>query len=336
MTTQSTEAQHRLNTRLLQAAESHSAEAVAELVRQGAALDCRDTSHGFTPLHAAASGGNLATLHALLDLGADATALDHQGNTPLMYAAYSDKPQCISALLHRFPDYPLEHCNQNGRSALSLTLTPHYHQDSTIRLLDAGAQPHAHGADKDGTVHTPYDAATQQMNGDALYLLNQYAETPSLAQLRHEDILTADSTVLQHPHGWRNFRHIAETLAAQGTPLSKEDLLTPYHEQRCFLTRAAECNHLPQALTYLHGRDETLTPQDLLDSEGKPNALLTTCIERQCAGAVMTYDNWKHQGREAMEAVWRALPPEGRAQCRNYFSLRAQLSGQERGQAQGR
>lgn len=326
----------RLNARLLHAAESQSAETVEALLRQGAALDCREGEHGYTPLHAAASGGNLAALHLLLDRGADAAALDAQGNTPLMYAAYSDKPQALSALLHRVADYPLEHCNQHGKSALSLTLAPHYKQDSTIRLLDAGAQPHAHGVDKDGCVHTPYDVATQQMNGDALYLLNQYAEAPSLAEVTRHHVFAPESRVLQHPRGWMQLDHIAEYLAREGQPLCKADLLTPYDGARSYLARAAECAQLPRALAYLHSRGEVLTPQDLLDAEGKPNTLLATCIDRQCLGAVMTESNWKAQSREAMDTVWRALPPQGREQVRNHFSLRAQLRSADHAAAQGR
>lgn len=330
------EAITRLNIRLLKAAEEQSAEAVAELVRQGAELDYHDTEHGYTALHAAASAGNLPALYTLLDLGAEATALDAQGSTPLMYAAYSDKPQAISALLHRVPDYPIEHCNQSGYSALSLTLSPHYKMDSTIRLLDAGAQPHAHGVDKDGSVCSPYDVATQQMNGDALYLLNQYAEPPALADASRAAVFAKESLILQHPRGWMQLEHIAEKLAAEGQPLGKSDLLGDYAEGRSYLARAAECNQLPRTMAVLHAQGDTLTPQDLLDDAGKPNALLATCVERQCVGALMTEANWKSQSREAMEQVWRALPQEGREQVRNYFSLRTQLNATSQAAAQGR
>lgn len=336
MTALNTAEQLSLNQRLMDAAEHGSAEAISALVRQGAQVNFRHSEMGYSPLHSAASSGKTGNIRQLLKLGANPTACDALGNNALMYAAYNNQPEAISCLLYAVADYPLETGNRNGKSALSLCLLPHYKQDAATRLLDAGAQPHAATTGPDGKPQTPFSIAKQQGNEDALYLMHQYSEAPNLHHFTRESALDKNGTLLKHPAGWAHFPHIAAGLETKATPLTKADLLAPYHEDRCYLARAAECNRLPEAMRYLHRRGEVLTAADLLDAAGRPNALLGSIIARQSLASIMTKENWLSQSSDALNQVWRALPEDARQQIDNYYSLRSSLQNAAQGQQRGR
>ena len=74
--------------------DAETPEAVALLLAAGADIEARATYLGWrqpngrdmTPLHVAAKRGNAAVFMALLEAGADPTALDIEGKTPLDHA----------------------------------------------------------------------------------------------------------------------------------------------------------------------------------------------------------------------------------------------------------
>lgn len=70
---------------LCAAARGGNAAAIRLLVAAGAATDETDTPSHATPLMLAASGMHIAAVATLLELGADPNARDATGNTPLMY-----------------------------------------------------------------------------------------------------------------------------------------------------------------------------------------------------------------------------------------------------------
>lgn len=58
-------------------------EVVRCLLDAGARHDLRERTRGYTPLHGAASHGNLPTIEALVRAGADAKAADDSGRLPI-------------------------------------------------------------------------------------------------------------------------------------------------------------------------------------------------------------------------------------------------------------
>jgi len=52
-------------------------------------------SQGRTPLHLSAVRGDDERMRELIEAGADVSALDHRGNTPLHYCGHSDTTQCL-------------------------------------------------------------------------------------------------------------------------------------------------------------------------------------------------------------------------------------------------
>lgn len=57
-----------------------------------------------TPLHLAASKGQLDVTALLVDLGSDMYALDSQGQTPMMLAIENDHSEIVKLFLRRKPD----------------------------------------------------------------------------------------------------------------------------------------------------------------------------------------------------------------------------------------
>ena len=97
MTTDSNTASNR-NECLIEAAETGDTEAVSELVKSGAMIECSDLE-GLSALHYAALNGHAETVTALIAAGADVNCRDEDGLTPLHSAAVWDNEEMASGLL---------------------------------------------------------------------------------------------------------------------------------------------------------------------------------------------------------------------------------------------
>ena len=83
----------------------------------------KDDRRGATPLHYAASDNDAESLRALLEGGADVSATDKHGNTPLWTAAFNarQKHALVKLLLAKGADPT--HKNKAGRSPLDFANT---------------------------------------------------------------------------------------------------------------------------------------------------------------------------------------------------------------------
>lgn len=309
--------QAKYNALLRDAVNDHDVQGVIDAIREGA-----DPNNDFyDPLCWASAHGDLAIMRVLLEHGANPFVTDFNGGTPLMKALQYDQPRAVDFLLQRYPDYPL---HSEHTCAMLQTVNRSYKEEMLIRLLDAGDDPHL-PVPHDTRHFSCFDLATQQGWSDALYLMNQYAraDLPLVSTLNYEDVALPNKAFLQHPLGWRQFSLITAKLEAEGTPLTKADLTREFSDGRSYLRRAAECYRLGEAMAYLNSRGETITLTDLLDEKGKPNALLSACIERQALPALLTMDNWKDQPQNDMRQLLAAIPPQERAQINNIHGLMA-------------
>lgn len=114
-------------------------ETIALLIRHGAEVKSRDSA-GLTPLHHAASTGNLPALKALLAAKADLRAVDNAGATPLHWAANRGRAEAVAALVAAHA--PLEIADAEGQTPLHMAVASG-HLAATRVLLDAGADPNA-------------------------------------------------------------------------------------------------------------------------------------------------------------------------------------------------
>lgn len=101
-------------TLLMMAALRSQHAAMRTLIARGARIN----RPGWTPLHYAASGGDLAAVTLLLEQGAEVNAVAPNGNTPLMMAAGYGLIDAAELLLRRGADPRA--VNHGGRSAADL------------------------------------------------------------------------------------------------------------------------------------------------------------------------------------------------------------------------
>lgn len=102
----------------LMLAAFHNYRALCEvLIERQAAVNRK----GWSPLHYAATKGNIGIMRLLLDENAYIDAESSNGTTPLMMAAYYGSPLSVKLLLEEGADPTLR--NQAGASALDLALT---------------------------------------------------------------------------------------------------------------------------------------------------------------------------------------------------------------------
>lgn len=86
------------------------------LLEKGADAHLRDYLGGWTPLHAAARGGDAVTAEALCKAGVDVDAVADDGNTPLHRACAWCRPAVVEVLLQAGANRTM--MNKAGRTAL--------------------------------------------------------------------------------------------------------------------------------------------------------------------------------------------------------------------------
>ncbi len=129
------------------------ADTVAYLLRQDIDVNNKRSTEEGTALHEASIAGQFAVAELLLKNGADVSSQDHQGFTPLHWAAWHQQHDIMDILIQH--DAPLEILNGYGGTVLDSTvygfIHSHYAVDNPLptlqKLIDAGA---------DVTKVTPY------------------------------------------------------------------------------------------------------------------------------------------------------------------------------------
>lgn len=121
------------------AALSGCGDTTAFLIERGVPVNSRDEA-GLTPLHLAASTGNLPALKALLFAKADLRAVDKSGGTPLHWAAARGREDAVKALLGARA--AVAAADGEGQTPL-LVAVAGGHGGIVRLLLDAGADPNA-------------------------------------------------------------------------------------------------------------------------------------------------------------------------------------------------
>lgn len=125
-----------LNTPLMHAAHRGYVDEVRKLIAKGAALDVQDV-HGVTALITAVKqGANIDIVDALLSSGANVSIADNLSYTPLMWAAWCDRPGIAEVIVRKSGG--LEARDMEGFTPLMLAIY-HGHVASVKCLLELGA-----------------------------------------------------------------------------------------------------------------------------------------------------------------------------------------------------
>lgn len=127
----------------------------------------RKDSEGFTPLHVAASSGQVETVKLLLESGADLNARGLRGETPLLLAAGAGQAQVVEALLVAGADSNI--ATKEGRTPLHRAAMEG-NLEAVKALLKAGADSKA----QDGQGRTALDLAERYKKGnDATLVISE-------------------------------------------------------------------------------------------------------------------------------------------------------------------
>jgi ankyrin repeat protein len=92
--------QNSLNLQLIEASKNGDSNAMYALILQGANASAKNNC-GETPLHWASSSNNTGAIFLLLDHGADINARNNEGETPLHWATWGNNVYAIYALLQK-------------------------------------------------------------------------------------------------------------------------------------------------------------------------------------------------------------------------------------------
>lgn len=141
---------------------------------------------------------------------------------------------------------------------------------------------------------------------------------------------------LDNPKFWQKFEEAAQSLAAQGTPITKQLLLQTNRDGDPYLLNAARCGEIGQVVDVLNRQGETIGKEELLDRDGQPTALLQAIIGTRQAHRLFTPENWVGQSTTPIQTVYRALPPEAQHSVQNYYGLLHTITRQQRASEQGR
>ena len=136
---------------------------INKLIKEGADVSAKDNA-GNTPLRRAVYYNKANVIKALIDAGADVNAKDNSGNTPLHRAAYRNNTDVIKTLI----DAGANVNATDNAGQMPLHHATYYNKADVIKaLIDAGAKVNA--TDNDG--NTPLHIAANHYNLDAIKAL---------------------------------------------------------------------------------------------------------------------------------------------------------------------
>ena len=158
---------------LYEAVKKGQKDEILQLLNEGISPNIKDSYFGWTPLHWAASQGQLETISTLLEKGAEVNAQDNNLWTPLHEAVSNSDLKTIARLLEQGADVNIQDKNLWTPLHESVTIND---LKTAILLLEQGADVNK----KDKNYWSPLELAKLDENKLAVKLLSKYNFTLKL------------------------------------------------------------------------------------------------------------------------------------------------------------
>jgi len=154
-----------------------SSETVAEVVETSVA----STAELVEQMHVSALDGDISSVKEALDAGVDVNAVDADGHTALMLAAYNGHSEIVLTLLDRGAG--IDRRDMEGRTALLYAATGPFPETVTI-LLDKGAVPNVVDS---GEHFSPLMHAAAEGHLSVVKILIEAGSNPTLKDVDGDD-----------------------------------------------------------------------------------------------------------------------------------------------------
>ncbi len=189
----------------------------AEIRRQLERVDAdAPGSDGSTLLLAAIASGQLASVEALLQGGADPNRPGPRGDTAVHAAAFSGKPELLRLVLEHGGDVDARNPQTGTTPLVQALLSPR--ADQYRVLLDAGADPDI--ADRNGD--TPLHVAARTNNGSAILALLGKGASPlakNSGGASFQSYYFGDNRAILNDLALAERKAVVDWLKANGVPL---------------------------------------------------------------------------------------------------------------------
>lgn len=273
---------------LMMAIESGPPVMVQDLLDAGADPN-QPNGYGVTPMHTCAKLGIPSNIPPLVMAGAELNPQDVSGDTPLHAATRCRRDACAKILLDLGADSGLT--NDEGKTPDALC---NEKQQELRQILRENQSP-------------PLVDMKGEFTADDLLRRNG------------DDVCALDAGVT-----WMHAERVIAVLEAQGRGLTRDALLREGKQGKTYLQRAVENGAGYGVLEHLLDHGERLQPQDFIH-DGQPTPLLESAIDRGMVDAFFSHRMWEGRSAEELTAAFRAMPPEGQGQVKNYFNLCTRL-----------
>lgn len=286
-------------------------------------------------LHLVVLSGTPAMLHLLLAFGATVDALDEEGHTPLHTAAKFAKNEHLEVLLNAGAFVDAGNVEHDRPLHLCVSIPdPKPYQ----KLLEYGASPHAKNRRKRSSLDLAkavpetaqyYDRAKQMVDTlHALPIVGDEVEAMTFAQWTKAK--RDGLSFLHHPAGWNSmWTHLTDVPSWEA--LAKHDA-----NGDSWLFHAVRFRQLDHVSVALKMQGESIPLEAWVDPNGKATPALLQLTENQEVHKLFTRDLLDTLRRVEVQALYRALPEEGKAQVGNFRAILLAKSRQEQNTGLGR
>lgn len=299
-----------------------------------------------TPLQMAVKSNTPRMVQLLMDKGASPDAPDHDGNTPLMEVVQSTLTRgsrvSVNLLLAYGAD--IDAVNNKGETALQFAFRAAGFLGNAELLLDAGAQ--AYNPAASATLSEYVQKTNYTDRSKMLEFLEQRMTLPKLDVTKpftKADLFApneAGYAPLDNRETWAQIGGIMEKLAAQGEPLTKEDLCQENARGKPWFHCAIDCRAYNALADALARQGTPMTGRDFADTGNSRDSLSDLGLYAEDAFLGRTdfssKDYWQDKGAEAFSAFCKELPPVLLEQIPNRFRLVQSLREQTAQPVRGR